>query len=60
MADREVTSAEELDQMTPDQRAGLVRASIVTDWDEVPVEFRAGVEATAALLAEQLDQRPAG
>lgn len=60
MADREVISAQELDQMTPDQRAELVRASIVTDWDEVPADFRASVEATAAELAEQMDQRPAG
>lgn len=60
MADREVITADDLDRMTPDQRAAAVRASIVTDWDQVPAEFRARVEATAATLAGQVDRRTAG
>lgn len=46
-----LVTAEELDGMTPDQRAAIVRSSIVTDWEDVPVEFRRTVEATAAQVA---------
>ena len=50
-------SAEELDGMSPDERARVVREHIVTDLDQVPEGFRRRVEATAARLAEKL--RPA-
>lgn len=60
MTDREVITAEDLDRMTPDQRAAAVRASIATDWDQVPAEVRARVEATAATLACQVDHRTVG
>jgi hypothetical protein len=60
MADREVITADDLDRLTPDQRAAAVRASIVTDWDQVSPEVRARVEATAATLASQADHRTAG
>ena len=53
MADREVISAQDLDRMTPDQRAAAVRASIVTDWDQVSSEVRASIEATAAAVIER-------
>lgn len=57
MTDRaRVITAEELDAMTPDQRAAIVRDSIVTDWDDVPAEFRRKVEATAAQLAASLER----
>ena len=59
MAKREQPiTAEELDRMTPDQRAAVVRASIVTDWEDVPADFRRKVESTAAQLAASLE-RPA-
>lgn len=60
MADREVITADDLDRMTPDQRAAAVRASIVTDWDQVPSEVRARIEDTSAALASQVDHRTAG
>jgi hypothetical protein len=60
MSDRELITAEDLDRMTPDQRAEAVRSSIVTDWDQVSPEARARVEATAATLANQVDHRAAG
>lgn len=52
-----VIAAEELDSMSPDERAKVVREHIVTDLNELPDGFRQRVEATAARLAEQL--RPA-
>lgn len=58
MADSpEVITAAQLDAMSPDERARVVREHIVTDLDELPEGFRRRVEATAARLAEQL--RPA-
>ena len=57
MPEREkLITADELDGMTPDQRAAVVRASIVTDWDDVPVDFRRTVEETAAQLAASLER----
>ena len=50
-------TAEELDGMSPDERARVVREHIVTDLDQVPESFRRRVETTAARLADQL--RPA-
>ena len=49
-----VITAEELDAMSPDQRAQVVREHIVTDLDHLPEAFRQGVETAAARLAEQL------
>lgn len=49
-----VITAEELDAMSPDQRAHVVREHIVTDLDHLPDAFRQRVEKTAAPLAEQL------
>lgn len=57
MPEREkLVTAEELDTMTPDQRAAVVRDSIVTDWDDVPADFRRKVEATAGHLAASLER----
>lgn len=47
-------TAEELDGMSPDERARVVREHIVTDLAQVPEGFRRRVETTAARLAEQL------
>jgi hypothetical protein len=55
MADaRKVITAEELDAMSPDQRAQVVREHIVTDLDLLPEAFRQRVETTTARLAQQL------
>jgi len=51
-------TAADLDQMSPDERARVVREHLVTDLDHLPDDFRRRVEATAGRLAEQLD-RPA-
>lgn len=37
---REILSAEQLDAMTPDERAMALRDRIVTDPDEVPEDFK--------------------
>ena len=47
-------TAEELDAMSPDERARVVREHIVADLDQLPDDFRQRVEATAGRLAEQL------
>jgi hypothetical protein len=49
-----VITAEELDGMSPDERAQVVRDHIVTDLDQLPEGFRRRVEATAARLAEKI------
>ena len=46
-------TAEQLDAMSPDERARVVREHIVTDLDELPGDFRRRVETTAGRLAEQ-------
>ena len=46
-------TAEELDAMSPDERARVVREHIVTNLDHLPDDFRRRVEATAGQLAEQ-------
>lgn len=51
-------TAEQLDAMSPDERARVVREHVVTDLDQLPDDFRGRVEATAGRLAKQL-HRPA-
>ena len=46
-------TAEELDAMSPDERARVVREHIVTELDQLPDGFRKRVERTAARLAQQ-------
>lgn len=51
MADEpRLISAAEFDAMTPDERAACFAEGIVTDWDQVPEEFRERVVATAKRL----------
>lgn len=59
MADKyTILTAEELDAMTPDQRARAFRDRIVTDPEEVPEDFRDRVFETAKRLgAERADQK---
>ncbi len=49
----EPASAEDLDRMTPDERAALVRARIVTDQDELPQEFRDRIFETARRMSSE-------
>lgn len=48
-----VITAEELDAMSPDERARVVREHIVSDLDKLPDGFRRRIESTASRLAEQ-------
>ena len=59
MADkREILSAEQLDAMTPDERAQAFRRRIVTDADELPEDFRRKIYDRAKQLgAEHVDRR---
>jgi hypothetical protein len=54
--DRIVTAAD-LEKMSPQERADVVGAAVVTDWSEVPESFRAQVNATARQLGEQRRSR---
>ncbi len=48
-----VITAQELDAMSPGERARVVREHVVPDLDQLPDDFRRRVEATAGRLAEQ-------
>lgn len=52
--DRKILSAEELDAMTPDQRAAAFDERIVCDLDELPPEFRDRIMETGRRLGEEL------
>jgi hypothetical protein len=49
-----IVTAQELDQMTPDERAAAFDERIVRNLDDLPSEFRARVEARGRQLAEEL------
>ena len=49
-----ILAAEELDAMTPDQRAAAFDERIVHDLDGLPTEFRARIMETGKRLAEEL------
>lgn len=53
-AKRKILSAEQLDAMTPDQRAAAFDERIVDDLDELPEEFRNRIMETGRRLGEQL------
>lgn len=46
-------TAEELDAMSPDERARVVREHVVTDLDQLPDDFRRRVANTAGRLSEE-------
>jgi hypothetical protein len=48
-----VITADELDAMSPDERARVVREHIVTDLDDLPDGVRRRIETTAGRLSEQ-------
>jgi hypothetical protein len=52
-APRLFTSAE-LDEMTPDERARLVRSRIITSLDDLPEDFRSAVLDDVRQLSEEL------
>lgn len=56
--DRELISADDLDLMTPDERARAFDEHLVADLDEVPPEFRARIVETARRLSVELPTAP--
>lgn len=56
-ANRKILSAEELDAMTPDQRAAAFDERIVHDLDELPEEFRTRIMERGRRLGEELRSR---
>ncbi|MGI8662931.1 MAG: hypothetical protein ACR2LQ_06935 [Acidimicrobiales bacterium] len=54
MADApKVITAAEFDEMTPDERAACVAEGLVTNWDDVPADFRDRLVATAKRLVAE-------
>jgi hypothetical protein len=51
MTERKLITAEELEAMSPDERAAVINERIVTDLVELPSVFRAKVMATGQQLA---------
>ena len=51
-------AAVDLDQMTPDERAGALAARVVTDLDTLPDDFRQRVVDTGARLATERRAAP--
>lgn len=61
MADEhELVTAEQMDTMTPDERAAAVREHIVTDLDELPPEVRARFEEAGRQVARDLGMTSSG
>lgn len=54
MGSKQLITAEEMDSMTPDQRAAAVDAGWIGDIDELPEPFRARVMAKAKAIEERL------
>ena len=52
-AKKRVISIEELERMSPAERAAAIDASIVHDWSAVRPEFRAEVDETARRLGDE-------
>ncbi len=48
-----VITADEMDKMTPQERADAVDSAMVRSWDDVPEPFRSEVLATAKTLGQQ-------
>jgi hypothetical protein len=53
----QIVTAADLEKMSPQERADVVGAAVVTDWSEVPETFREMVNATARRLGEQRRSR---
>ena len=53
-----IVTAQELDDMTPNERVAVFDERIVRNLDDLPSEFRARVEARARQLAEELRPSP--
>ena len=54
MERQRVITAEEMDRMTPNERAEAVRAGIVRDLSGLPPAFRQRIEERAAFLESEL------
>ena len=59
-SDRRLVTAEQLDGMSPNERAAALGEHIVTDLAELPEAFREQVLATGRRLATERDQAAAG
>ncbi len=51
---RRLITAADMDRMSPQERADVIDASLVTNWEDVPEPFRSEVLATARELGKRL------
>jgi hypothetical protein len=51
----QIIKVDEMDRMTPDERAAAVRKGTILNRDELPDEFRQRIEARAILAAQRLN-----
>ncbi|MEM9201783.1 MAG: hypothetical protein AAGC53_08985 [Actinomycetota bacterium] len=58
MPERRVIPISELELMSPDERARLVRENMLDSLDQLDPAFRARVEAKHARLLQELDAPP--
>ena len=59
-SNRRLVTAEQLDAMSPNERAAVLADRIVMDLDELPEGFRERVVATGQRLATERDQAATG
>ena len=59
-SNRRLVTAEQLDAMSPNERAAVLADHIVMDLDELPEAFRDRVVATGQRLATERDQAATG
>jgi hypothetical protein len=59
-SNRRLVTAEQLDAMSPNERAAVLADHIVMDLDELPEGFRERVVATGQRLATERDQAATG
>ena len=53
MSSREVRTADELERLSPDERARIVREGMLASLDDLDPDFRARVEAKSRRVAEE-------
>lgn len=59
-SDRQLVTAAQLDAMSPNERAAALGEHLVTDFAELPEEFRERVLATGRRLAIERNEAAAG
>ncbi len=54
MSEMQIITVQEMDRMTPDERAAAVRKGTILNREELPEEFRQRIEERAILAAQRM------